>query len=226
MGYFVLLPVGMNMAAQNIYIRDVQLEHEGDVIDFIKLQMEQGVVDRNHPYHLVNVATVDADGFPTARTVVLRHFNWGQGVLRFHTDLRSPKIQEIQNNPAVSIQCYSLEHKVQLRFKAVASIISQAEMNRQKWLQMKAYSRRCYTISEAPGTQLEYNDVGRVSNVNANPISAIPFGDEHDKSAFENFVIVECRILSVDFLHLASDGHVRAQVKLGNGSASVAWVAP
>jgi pyridoxamine 5'-phosphate oxidase len=55
-----------------------------------------GVRDRRSPFHTPAIATIGLDGRPRMRTVVLRGADAGQGVLRFHTDLRGGKVAEIR----------------------------------------------------------------------------------------------------------------------------------
>jgi pyridoxamine 5'-phosphate oxidase len=52
--------------------------------------------DRHHGWRLPVLATVDAQGAPQARTVVLRAADPGCGELLCYTDRRSPKVAELR----------------------------------------------------------------------------------------------------------------------------------
>ena len=61
--------------------------------------LERGVKDRKSAFHTPSIATITATGSPTIRTVVLRGCATEDKTLRFHTDTRSGKIAELQENP-------------------------------------------------------------------------------------------------------------------------------
>ena len=67
-----------------------------------------GAVKSRTPFHTPSIATIH-QGDVSLRTVVLRKTLPTERELRFHTDVRSPKWQELSQNPSISI-------KIKLRF--------------------------------------------------------------------------------------------------------------
>ena len=79
--------------------------------------LETGVKDRNSPYHTPTLVTLENNNIPAARTLVLRGVDKETRTLRFHTDQRSKKIEQINLNPSGVIHIYSQQDKLPLRFK-------------------------------------------------------------------------------------------------------------
>ena len=61
-----------------------------------------GVTNRKSPSHMPVVGTVDALGMPQLRIMILRDASLDSRTLRFHTDSRSIKAEQIAQNPATS----------------------------------------------------------------------------------------------------------------------------
>ena len=99
---------------------------------------------------LPTLATVDPDGQPHARIVVLRDCNVEERWLRFNTDLRSPKVSQIEANPRGALHFYDKFHKIQLRLKVRLELLEDAALA-DVWDGVQHYSRECYQITKAPG---------------------------------------------------------------------------
>ena len=61
--------------------------------------LARGVADRRSPFHTPTLASLNADGAPSLRTVVLRGFDPARRELRVHTDARSAKLAELAAEP-------------------------------------------------------------------------------------------------------------------------------
>ena len=72
-----------------------------------------GVTDRNSPAHTPTVGTVDADGTPQLRIMILRAVSRDLRSLRFHTDARSDKTAQLQDKAAASVLVYDPAAKAQ-----------------------------------------------------------------------------------------------------------------
>jgi pyridoxamine 5'-phosphate oxidase len=83
--------------------------------------LDANVLDPN----AMGVATVGADGQPSLRTVLLKHFD-AQGFV-FYTNLDSRKAREIKVNPHVALLLYWAEIGRQVRVTGRASRVSAAE---------------------------------------------------------------------------------------------------
>lgn len=75
-----------------------------------------GATKSRTPFHTPFVATL-ANGEVSLRTVVLRDTLPIERELRFHTDIRSPKWNELSINPSISALFYDASERIQLRVK-------------------------------------------------------------------------------------------------------------
>ena len=183
--------------------------------------LASGARDRRSAFHLAVLASAGLDGFPAARTVVLRAVDPVARALRVHTDRRAPKFAEIETDPRISILFYDPAARLQFRFRARATLHTGDAAAREIWRDVPASSRRCY-LGLAPGS------------VSATPISGLPAGLEtrtptpaESEPGITNFVVIRASLLGLDWLHLASGGHRRARFDWDDGGAgSATWLAP
>lgn len=174
--------------------------------------LQAGARDRSVPFHLPTLATVDSDGQPHARTVVLRDCDVEERWLRFNTDLRSPKVSQIAANPRGALHFYDKFHKIQLRLKVRLEELDGAALT-EIWGGVQHYSRECYQITKAPGTALESPQ-------------DVPVDPERTQEGREYFTAVRAHILSIDWLYLSSKQHRRAQYDFADGKVDARWVVP
>lgn len=74
-----------------------------------------------HPWRRMSLSTVDAQGAPQARFLILREADPARFLLRFHTDIRSAKWAEIEAEPATAVLGYDPEAREQLRLTGRAA---------------------------------------------------------------------------------------------------------
>jgi len=187
-----------------------------EVYDDIASRLERAAGERNSPMHTAVVATADAD----ARVMVLRAYDKAAGMLRFHTDARSPKVSVIGAGAPVGLLFYDREAKTQIHLRGQGWIETDTSLVDAAWADSTNYARRCY-LGEGPGA---------VSGV---PTSGLPQwaegiqpSDEQVAPARENFAVLLVEPHSLDWFHLAHSGHIRAQFdRVGDGWEG-RWVAP
>ena len=112
--------------------------------------IQMGVTDRYSAFHLPTIATVASDGAPSLRTVVMREVDAERRILRFHTDNRSPKIQELIWEPRLALHAYDPSVQTQLRFAGCSSIHHLDDVARAAWEASAPMSRLC----SRPGQRL------------------------------------------------------------------------
>jgi pyridoxamine 5'-phosphate oxidase len=78
-------------------------------------RMVDGAGNRRSAFHTPVVASVDAHGTPQQRVMVMRGASAENRELRFHTDVRTPKVHQIGDHGAVSILGYDAAAKIQIR---------------------------------------------------------------------------------------------------------------
>ncbi len=177
--------------------------------------LETAIADRRSAHHLVKVATVTLDGRPSLRTVVLRGVDRTARTLRFHTDRRSGKVGEIENNPAVGMLFYDQDWQVQVRIDGVARLHAGDTVARDAWARSRPASRACYLASQRPGTVVDA------------PPAAPAYEDMADPDAFANFCAVVVCVERLEWLYLRASGHQRAQFEwAANGQTTAVWLSP
>jgi pyridoxamine 5'-phosphate oxidase len=176
----------------------------------------RGVADRRSAFHHPTVATIGLDGRPRLRTVILRACDVSHRRLRFHTDVRSEKVEEIQHDPRVSLHFYDPSSKIQLRLDGAATANTGNAVADAAWAESRDFSRQTYGIAPGPGTVIA-----------AGADFTLP-EPSHDATApgRVNFCAVTVEIESLEWLYLASAGHRRALFRWDSGAAKGQWLAP
>ncbi len=167
--------------------------------------LEAGAKDRRSPLHTPTVSTLDLNGAPQSRILVLRQANKVQRQLRFNTDKRSPKVAEITADNRMSVLLYDAEAKVQLRLSGCAHIVTDGQHVDEIWHAADRFARRCYMANAAP------------SSIADAPTSGLPQSVEGRKPeeaelipARANFALLQFEVQMIDWLYLATQGHRRA----------------
>jgi pyridoxine/pyridoxamine 5'-phosphate oxidase len=170
----------------------------------------RGVADRRSPMHTIAVATVDAEGRPSVRTVVLRAADPAAWTIRFHTDARSRKLAELARQPSVAALAYHPAAKIQLRLTGHARVLA-GEAAAPIWAKVTPQGRQCYRVAKAPGE----------------PIATPAEGASIDGDGREHFRAVEVEITSIEWLYLAAAGHRRARFRRdAAGRVTGEWLVP
>lgn len=161
----------------------------------------QGTKSHKAPFHHATVATV-AHEVPEVRTVILRRVIPEERKLFFHTDIRSPKVKQLQQQPLLTWLFYDKEIRTQLRCYARAQVHTHGPIADFGWLHSRLASRLCYTPPQAPGTPLEHPlpiDLNRKEVAEAE----LQF-------ARSQFAVVETIVHAIDWVFLHHDGNRRA----------------
>ena len=160
-----------------------------------------GVTSYKNPFHY-GVVITSTNTFPEARTVIVRFVNADEKIIRFNTDIRSPKFRQIHDNPNISWLFYDPSLRIQLRCKAIATIHTKDEIADEGWQQARLNCKLTYTTPNPPGTLL---DEPFLLDLNRTEVSE----SELDE-ARRNFSIVQTRVLSMDWSFLHYKGNRRA----------------
>ena len=176
--------------------------------------LSRGARDTKFDGHIVHVATVTGEGFPTIRSVVLRGFDQRTRTLRFHTDSRSRKSSEVFERPQIAAHLYAKRQKIQLRMLCRATLHHRDTASSAAWRSMQEMSRRCYHQVQPPGTVLEA------------PTMVTSESDLDADRAYDNFAVVAATIQKLEWLYLSAAGHRRALFDWRNGKETATWLAP
>ena len=158
----------------------------------------------------------DLDG----RVVVLRKADQKDNFIQFHSDIRSSKIEKIKKNPNCSVLFYGKKEKIQLRLKTECEINFNNEIAKDSWKKTGHISRKCYLVSNGPGTVSDEPTSGLNGKFNN-----FDFTKEESEEGYKNFSVIRCKIISIEWLYLAAKGHRRALINF-EGSKKFTWLVP
>ena len=184
-------------------------------LEFVFSNLEKGVTERGHHFHLLVLGTIDKDNKPQNRNVVLRKVDMVNSIIRFHTDIRSNKIIDIKNNSSISLLGYDKANKLQIRLTANAVIEESKEVLSDVWTKMYPMSRECYRVSRSPGDRID-------------SLSEVEFDEDKENNliGFDNFTAIQCHIKTIEVLYLSHIAHIRAKYNNINGILKGEWIIP
>ena len=191
-----------------------------EIFKKIESLMFEALKDSSHAYRTFSLATIDKN-MPKLRTVVLRDFSLENNYFDCHSDLRSPKIKQLEKNKEFSALFYSSEEKIQLRFKGAVEIFYKNSTTKQRWDNITPSSKRCYMGPYSPSDILEEYHPNIPDNVQFQDPT-----DQDSISGYNNFVIIRCHFYEIDFLKLKYSGHQRCKFTFDKENINVSWVAP
>jgi len=192
-----------------------------EILNNIFQMIDHGAIDRRSPIHTPIIASIDSDGYPNQRIMVLREFDAKSQILRFHTDARSPKIQEITNNNAMSILAYDPHKRIQLKLYGEGQIIKEGNAVIEAWIQTDVMGRRCYLCEPGSGTMVSQPMSG-ISNALQSRRPTL----EESETGRKNFAVLLIKIHQIDWMHLNSQGNRAASFKKTDGGWNGHWIIP
>ena len=145
-----------------------------------------GVADAKHPARRPTFATVSPDGWPEARTVVLRTADQGAGEITLHTDLYSDKIKSLREAARAALHIWDAGQNFQIRLQAEVSIQSGPD-TRQLWDKIPDHAQQSYGVTPPPGAPIE---------------TALDYSKQPDPNTF---AILHCKVMHIDAVHLGTD---------------------
>ncbi|MEM5292428.1 pyridoxamine 5'-phosphate oxidase family protein [Paraburkholderia sabiae] len=175
------------------------------------------VREENNPFKVMQAATVSFGGCPNVRTVLLRSVSEPKNLLTFHTDLRSPKIAELSDEPRVALVGVDPVHNLQLRVLGVTRIVRDGQARLDAWRSSPDHDLIEYRTRLAPGTPVSRPDDALDETRDA------PDPDE----GFKHFCVVEVSPTSLDWLnHSTPDRQWRARFVRQGDIWHRSWIAP
>ncbi|MEY1557662.1 pyridoxamine 5'-phosphate oxidase family protein [Yoonia sp. R2331] len=163
-----------------------------------------GVADADHPARYPTFATISTDGWPEARTVVLRSVEKGAAIKVF-TDLYSHKIPSLKAAPRAALHVWDADQALQIRLQAEVAILTGAATD-VDWETVPDHSRQSYGTQPAPGRPIA---------------DALDYSKVPDRATF---AVLLCRIRWIDAVHLGAD-HRRAGYSRDDDWAGQ-WLSP
>ena len=196
----------------------MDLKMNNDIFIKVSELLDNGAKDRNHDFHIMTFCTIGKLGVE-ARSVVLRNFDRERNIIRFHTDYRSPKLNDITNNPNTVCLVYSYKLKTQLRIKTISSIHYDDRIWNESWESTGLSSRKCYLSKYDPSCNIDEKDDGLPIELKGKTPTL-----KQSEDGKKNFCVVDNKIIEIDYLYLKSSGHERMLLDFNNNKSS--WIAP
>ncbi|MDP5362105.1 MAG: pyridoxamine 5'-phosphate oxidase family protein [Paracoccaceae bacterium] len=165
----------------------------------------RGVADAKHPARRPTFATVSPDGWPEARTVVLRSADPDSAQVTVHTDLFSDKIESLRATPRAALHIWDAKQDLQIRLQAEVAILS-GPQTRALWDKIPDHAQQSYGVTPPPGTPID---------------AALAYNKDPDP---ETFAILECRVTHIDAVHLGTDHRRIRFSRLGHWHGQ--WLSP
>ena len=142
-------------------------------------------------------------------------------ILNFHTDFRSPKVEDLAKNENSLFVFYDYKLKVQLRIKTISIINNQNLLTEERWNKTKLFSRKCYLTKKAPSTSTNIPEDG----IDINLQGKEPTKEESEKG-YKNFTVVQNKIKEIDWLYLEASGHRRLKITFKENNKNFEWLIP
>ncbi|MBU3714272.1 MAG: hypothetical protein FGM46_04915 [Ferruginibacter sp.] len=180
--------------------------------------LSYGAGDRRSAMRNVVVGNA-VDGKSFMQTVTLRRVEVADRKVFFHTDIRSEKLNAIQQSGHLSWLAHDPTNRSQIRLFGETAIHHRDALCAEHWAKTKHPSRRCYLSPEGPGTRIE----GVASSENKY-LENFAYTMEESEAGFENFVVVETCVEWMDWYYTHSKGNRRAEFEYENGVLkSMGW---
>lgn len=176
--------------------------------------------DRHSPMHTPVVTTV-LDGQPSPRIMVLRAVDQHCTGLRFHTDLRSPKVAQIGAGAPVAVIGYHPEQRIQTIVRGTAHVEHVGDIADTAWATSALSSRRCYLAENAPGTQVGTATSGLPQDLLLRAPTLV-----ESEAGRANFSVLLINVHELEWLKLTSCGNRRAVFTRSGEDWHGQWITP
>lgn len=179
------------------------------------LALEAAVTHPQSGFRFLNLCSVDQNGRPQARMVVLRRADKLEHLLEIHTDTRSMKWLELSQRPFATILGFCASSSLQLRLTGTVCLhASGGDLADNAWSKLSAWTRSTYA-GGPPGDA-----------PNQDEPASIQTSAEADGKAF--FGVITFKAKSLDWFELRRAGNRRAILDYDNLGALIAsrWVNP
>lgn len=165
--------------------------------------LTQGVRDVAHPARRPTFATVSSDGWPEARTVVLR--GAGAGDLEVYTDLYSDKIKSLQAVPRAALHVWDEGRDLQVRLQTEVTILT-GDAVQGRWNGVPDHGRQSYGVTPAPGVPIA---------------EALDYVKDPDPATF---AVLRCRVIAIDAVYLGARHRRAAYLRSDDWAGQ--WLVP
>lgn len=167
-----------------------------ETLESAKLILSEAVPNTQTLFHTPVVSTIHENKI-VSRVMVLREFNFDKKILRFHTDNRAAKIDNLTKNPSSTVIGYDADLKIQIKMQGHAKVHIDDEVAKIAWNESTPRSKKCYSVKGGSSKKIENPGDYDITNFEV-------------EDGYQNFAVIIFNFLSLEFLYLKSSGHRRA----------------
>ena len=182
-----------------------------ETLESAKLILSEAVPNTQTLFHTPVVSTIHENKI-VSRVMVLREFNFDNKILRFHTDNRAAKIDNITKNSSSTVIGYDPDLKIQIKMQGHTEVHIDDEVAKMAWNESTPRSKKCYSVKG--GSTKEIGDP-----------QDYDIQDFIVEDGYKNFAVLIFKFQSLEFLYLKSSGHRRAIHKWDDNQTST-WLVP
>ncbi len=164
-----------------------------------------GSVKKKNGYRTMCVGTVDENNIAAMRIVVNRKVDELQKTIYFHTDNRSRKFSDLEQDNRISLLFYDARQRVQIVVKAYATLNTDTFLTHDRWKATSPQARLGYMTLEPPNTKSNRPTLGHEER-----FASIKPLDEESNPFEKNFSVVACAVYELEFLYLDFHGNRKA----------------
>lgn len=170
---------------------------------------------RGHAWRHCALATVDEEGLPHVRTVVLREVDAAAHTLCFFTDARASKVNHLARQPRAALAMWSHALGWQLRLSLHCEVQQDGLAVSSRWARVRLTpAAHDYLAAHPPGSHL--GPEVRLGDMPA----LVPHADRHTR---DYFAVVSAQVLAIDWLSVSPGPPQRARFTPGEPAR---WLQP
>ena len=177
-----------------------------------------GIKDGSSSFHISTISTINIQGYPSSRSVVIRNLNQSKRIISFNTDIRSNKWKELETNSQLELHFYDNKLKIQIRISGSAKLHYNDLEWEKAWNKSEEMSKICYSSLFPPSSKI--TDPMETDNLIKN------IKREQIEKGKKNFGRINVKINKIDWLYLHHTGHRRALFKFHKNYIDMNWIAP
>ncbi|MDR9774100.1 pyridoxamine 5'-phosphate oxidase family protein [Rhizobium hidalgonense] len=202
----------------------MEMEHGGAPLTLADIdastwrELEAAAANPQSGFRFLNLCSVDAEARPQARMVVLRRADRSLRLLEFHTDMRSPKWQELSANPHATILGFWPQTQLQFRLQGtVERHAAGGDQADAAWGKLSTWTRMTYA-GGPPGDERGFDTIDEAA-------LSRPVDEAEGKPHFGLLIF---RVRTLDWFQLRRQGNRRALLTYDETGALAAsrWVNP
>lgn len=170
-------------------------------------------------FRTMTIATNTPEG-ADARTVVLRQVEPVKRYVWFHTDARADKVIQLEAFPRATLLFWDEKSQTQLRLITETRLHTDDNVADEHWKNLWVGGRKTYLSEQVPGSEQPEPYPGFPVHLGEDlPTEA------DSEAGRKNFAVIECRVLSMEYLHLGRGGQTRALFQY-EPARKLTWLAP